>query len=45
MTGEPFVILVAGESASIRAKTVLKLQDALGSFRVVEADSMWEAAR
>ena len=45
MTDAPFVILVAGESASIRAKTVLKLQDALGPFRVVEPDSMWEAAR
>ncbi len=45
MASERLVILVAGEDPNARSKTVLKLEDGLGANRVVEANTMWDAAR
>lgn len=45
MADERLVILVAGEDAYARRKTVLKLEEGLTASLIVEAGTMWEAAR
>lgn len=45
VANESVVILVAGEEPNARGKTVQKLRDGLGQVLIVEANTMWEAAR
>lgn len=45
MANDQLVILVAGDDTNARRKTVLKLEDGLGAIQIVEANTMWEAAR